>query len=40
MGGFPTTMILDDSGTLKVIHLDLLTEAQLKEYLVQVGIEN
>ena len=33
-------MILDDSGTLKVINLGLLTEAQLKEYLVQVGIEN
>ena len=33
-------MILDDSGTLKVIHLDLLTEAQLKEYLVQVEFED
>ena len=38
--GYPTTLILDDSGALKVIHLGLLTEGQLKEYLVQEGIEN
>ena len=37
--GYPTTYFLDAEGTLKFQHIGSLTEGQLRDYLVQIGLE-
>jgi peroxiredoxin len=36
--GYPSTIIIDASGRIKVIHIGIISEEQLDEYLEQVGI--
>ena len=36
--GYPTTYFIDSDGIIRAIHIGLLTESQLDEYLIQVGV--
>jgi peroxiredoxin len=36
--GYPTTYFIDSEGFIRVIHIGLLTESQLDDYLIQVGV--
>lgn len=36
--GYPTSFLVDDEGVIRVQHIGLLHEAQLEEYLTQVGL--
>ena len=38
--GYPTTFFLDAEGALQFQHIGTLTEGQVKDYLVQVGIKD
>jgi peroxiredoxin len=37
--GFPTTFLIDANGILKVQHIGVMTESQLDDYLVEVGLD-
>lgn len=36
--GYPSTFILDDQGIIRALHVGILSEGQLQEYLLQVGV--
>lgn len=36
--GYPSTFIIDSTGRIRTIHIGIITEPQLREYLGQVGI--
>jgi peroxiredoxin len=36
--GYPTTYIVDSEGIIRVIHIGFMTEDQLDEYLMMVGV--
>lgn len=36
--GFPTSFIIDADGVIRIIHIGLLTEDNLKQYLEEVGL--
>lgn len=38
--GYPSTVIVDAQGVIRVIHIGIITEGQLKDYLVQVGLQS
>ncbi len=37
--GYPSSVIVDPSGLIQVIHVGIITEPQLHEYLQQVGLD-
>lgn len=38
--GFPTTYLVDPDGTLRIQHVGLMTEGQLDDYLLEIGLGN
>jgi peroxiredoxin len=36
--GYPTTYLVDGEGVVQAVHIGLMTEEQLDEYLAQVGV--
>jgi peroxiredoxin len=37
--GYPTTYFLDADGVVRIIHIGLMTEGQLDDYLVELGLD-
>lgn len=38
--GYPSTVIVDEQGVIRIIHIGILTEGQLQDYLDQVGLRS
>jgi peroxiredoxin len=36
--GYPSTILIDSTGRIRAIHIGILTEPQLREYLAQAGL--
>jgi peroxiredoxin len=38
--GYPSTVIVDAQGVIRIIHIGIITEGQLQDYLAQVGLQS
>lgn len=38
--GYPTSFFLDASGVIRIVHIGVMTEGQLDDYLVEIGLES
>jgi peroxiredoxin len=38
--GYPSTVIVDEQGVIRIIHIGIITEGQLEGYLVQVDLQS
>ncbi len=36
--GYPTSMFVDENGFIQIVHIGLMTEAQLDDYLAEMGL--
>ena len=37
---YPTSMFIDENGIIKIVHIGLMTEGQLENYVAQMGLSD